>query len=118
MLFAAVGCIFFNCIATYVDMIGLQKIDASKFGPINQTINNMVAILGGIIVFGQIIGSIPFYIIGVIMAIFGSVILGRYQITTPPKVIEKLPDLESISKTDSNELHAIIEDTEKIETEP
>ena len=80
MILTTLLCLVFNVVAGYVMQIGLQKISASKFYPIDQTINNLVAIVGGIIVFGQRINTLPLYLIGVVMAIVGSILLGQYQV--------------------------------------
>ena len=85
MLIVGIISLAFNMIASYVEQMGLQRIPASKFTPVNQTVDNLIAIIAGLIIFGQILGSVPFYFIGVIMALSGSIILGKYQISQKPE---------------------------------
>jgi hypothetical protein len=90
LLKVIVGAIFiviFNMIAGFVMQIGLQKVAASKFNPIQQTINNIVSVIGGIIIFGQIIGNWWFYLFGMIFGIIGTLILGQYQV--PTKIVSE-----------------------------
>lgn len=71
----------FNIVGTFLAQIGLQRNEASKFNPINQTLNNTGALLGGVVIFLQVPGSIPLYTIGFLMGAIGVAILGRYEIT-------------------------------------
>ena len=51
-----------NIFADYCLQIGLQRKNASRFMPISQTMNNTVAVLGGILVFHQQVGHWGFYL--------------------------------------------------------
>lgn len=51
-----------NIFADYCLQIGLQRKNASRFMPISQTMNNLIAVLGGILVFRQQIGHWGFYL--------------------------------------------------------
>lgn len=51
-----------NIFADYCLQIGLQRKNASRFMPISQTVNNSVAVLGGILVFHQQVGHWGFYL--------------------------------------------------------
>jgi drug/metabolite transporter (DMT)-like permease len=83
-LWAAMGVFilsgFFNTFGTYWIQIGLQRVTASKFAPIQGTFNTILTILGGIVIFGQQITYWGYYLIGIGIAILGTLILGRYQI--------------------------------------
>ncbi len=70
-----------NGLAGYTLQIGLQKLPASRCNPIQQTINNVVSILSGILIFKQDIGNIYFYLIGLGFGLFSIIILGSYQIS-------------------------------------
>lgn len=80
ILFGVVCIAVFNAVAGYVMQIGLQRVAASKFNPIQQTLNNLATVLGGILVFGQFIGNWAFYLCGLGFGIIGMIILGKYQI--------------------------------------
>ena len=70
-----------NIIANIVFMqIGLQKNPASRFNPINGTVNMIVSIIGGMLIFGQEIGNWAFYIIGIGLGVAGILLLSRYQV--------------------------------------
>jgi hypothetical protein len=89
-----IALIIFSGLAGFTLQIGLQKLPASRCNPIQQTINNIVSILSGILIFKQEIGNIYFYSIGVAFGLFAIVMLGRYQISpTPP--IETLKEEKS-----------------------
>jgi len=75
-----------NTLAAIIMQIGLQKIAASKFNPIQQTLNTLLTISGGIVIFGQFVEKWYFYILGMICAILGTLVLGSYQMP------EELPD--------------------------
>lgn len=51
-----------NIFGDYCLQIGLQRRNASRFMPISQTVNNTVAVLGGILVFRQQVGHWGFYL--------------------------------------------------------
>ncbi len=83
-LYIIIGLIF-NIGGGAVSQIGFQKVAASKFNPIQQTINNIASIIGGILIFGQNIGNWWFYSIGMICAVIGTYVLGSYQMETERK---------------------------------
>ncbi|MHA1730039.1 MAG: hypothetical protein ACTSWY_15120 [Promethearchaeota archaeon] len=72
--------LIFNGLAGYTLQIGLQMVAASKFNPIQQTVNNIVTIISGIIIFNQSIGNWIFYLLGIGFASIGTIILGGFQI--------------------------------------
>lgn len=74
------GITIFNAIAGFVMQIGLQKVAASKFNPIQQTLNNIATVIGGIVVYGQFVGNWFFYLMGLVFGIIGAIVLGQYQI--------------------------------------
>lgn len=51
-----------NIFADYCLQIGLQRKNASRFMPISQTVNNTVAVLGGLLVFRQQVGHWGVYL--------------------------------------------------------
>ncbi len=84
-----------NIIANFVFMqIGLQRNSASRFNPINGTLNTIVAIIGGLLLFGQSIGNPAFYIIGLGIGVSGILLLSRYQVEMSGK---QLPQAETKS---------------------
>jgi MFS family permease len=87
ILIGVVGITAFNAVAGFVMQIGLQKVAASKFNPIQQTLNNIATVIGGIIVYGQFVGNWFFYLMGLSFGIIGAIVLGQYQIQSPPKPI-------------------------------
>lgn len=91
VFFMIIGSIVFNAVAGFVMVIGLQKNAAAKFTPINQTINNMLTIVAGLTVFGQVVGSWLFYGIALVLAVVGTIILSQYQL--PTKEATKNPSL-------------------------
>lgn len=59
--------------------IGLQKNAASRYNPINGTTNMIVAIIGGMLLFGQTVKNWYAYSIGIGIGVAGIVLLSRYQ---------------------------------------
>ncbi len=91
-----------NIIANMVFMqIGLQKNAASRFNPINGSVNMIIAIIGGILLFGQQVGEWAYYCIGVGLGIAGIILLSKYQgdMTRSPNL--KAPARESDEKSKS-----------------
>jgi len=72
--------------AVYLPSIALQKNPASRVGPVIGTTSTTVAIAGGLLVFGQIVGAIPFYAIGVGLAFTGVFLIAKYN-----DVVEAVP---------------------------
>jgi uncharacterized membrane protein len=75
-----IGVSVFNFLGMFLGQIGLQKNVASQYNPINQTLNNISAFLGGIIIFSQIIQSPIMYLIGFILGILGVFALAKYNV--------------------------------------
>jgi uncharacterized membrane protein len=71
--------LFFNGLAAYTLQIGLQKVPASKFNPIQQSINNIVSIISGLLIFGQVVNNWFYYSIGIAFGFISIFILGQYQ---------------------------------------
>lgn len=71
--------IFTAVAAVYTVSIGLQRNPASRFNAITGTISMFAVILGGIIIFGQVISNIPFYGIGLVFGMIGVILLSKYQ---------------------------------------
>jgi uncharacterized membrane protein len=69
-----------NFIMMYVYQVGLHRVPASKMIPISQTIDNFTTVSAGIWIFGQVIGNWVFYSIAFAVSVFGTLILGKYQI--------------------------------------
>ena len=59
--------------------VGLQQKTASRFLPMSQTVNNAVAVVGGIIIFGQRVTHWHFYIAGIVMGLAGLFLLARFK---------------------------------------
>ena len=72
--------------AIYIPSIALQKNPASRVGPVTGTTSTSVAIAGGLLVFSQIVGAIPFYAIGVGLAFAGVFLIAKYN-----DVVEAVP---------------------------
>jgi drug/metabolite transporter (DMT)-like permease len=68
-----------NVFADYCMQVGLQKKTASRFMPMAQTVNNAVAVAGGIIIFGQRVTHWPFYIAGIVMGLAGLFLLAAFR---------------------------------------
>lgn len=64
-----------NVFADYCMQVGLQKKTASRFMPIAQTVNNAVAVAGGIVIFGQRAAQWHFYLTGVVLGLAGLFLL-------------------------------------------
>ncbi|MGY5858705.1 MAG: DMT family transporter [Candidatus Thorarchaeota archaeon] len=71
--------VFTAIAAVYTVSIGLQRNPASRFNAITGTISMFAVILGGIMIFGQVITNIPFYSIGLIFGMIGVILLSKYQ---------------------------------------
>ncbi|MHA1820072.1 MAG: hypothetical protein ACTSU2_08480 [Promethearchaeota archaeon] len=70
----------FNSIGMFVGQIGIQQNPASKYNPINQTLNNISSFLGGVIVFSQHVSNIIIYSAGFLLGIIGVVLIAKYDI--------------------------------------
>jgi uncharacterized membrane protein len=81
-----IGSIIINVMGIYIQQIGTQKIDISRYAPINSTINAIFSACIGIVALGQIVGNWFLYSLGFICAICGTVILGKINITLDSKV--------------------------------
>ena len=71
--------IFTAIAAIYTVSIGLQRNMASRFNAITGTISMFAVILGGIIIFGQVISEMLFYGVGLAFGLIGVVLLSKYQ---------------------------------------
>lgn len=71
--------IFTAIAAVYTVSIGLQRNPASRFNAITGTISMFAVILGGVIIFGQVISEILFYGVGLTFGLIGVVLLSKYQ---------------------------------------
>lgn len=79
-LFFGVLSMIFNIFLILMSQIGLQKNDASKFGPITQTVDNIFTVIIGIVVLGQQVGNYWFYILGFSVGMIGAILLSGYKI--------------------------------------
>ncbi|MFA6172555.1 MAG: hypothetical protein WC334_05175 [Kiritimatiellales bacterium] len=68
-----------NVFADYCMQVGLQRKTASRFMPMAQTVNNAVAVAGGIAIFGQRVSHWPFYTAGIVMGLAGLFLLARFK---------------------------------------
>ncbi len=68
-----------NVFADYCMQVGLQQKTASRFMPMAQTVNNAVAVAGGIIIFGQRVMHWHFYIAGIVMGLAGLFLLAGFK---------------------------------------
>ncbi len=84
LIFAAIS-ILLNVLATYFLQIALQKSEASKAGPINQTLNNIFTVIIGLVVFQQAVGNVILYTIGFLIALFSAFVLAQFQIPQAEK---------------------------------
>ncbi len=71
--------VFMLVSAIYTVSIGLQKNPAARFNAINGTVNMFATVLGGILIFGQLIQNIPIYSIGLITGVVGVILLAKFQ---------------------------------------
>lgn len=75
--------------------IGLQRNPASRYGPINSTINLICTIFGGIFIFNQNIGNLVFYLIGIVLAVLGIMLLSKFQPDDQKKEKEEEGEIET-----------------------
>ncbi len=68
-----------NVFADYCMQVGLQKKTASRFMPIAQTVNNVVAVAGGIVIFGQRAAHWHFYLAGIALGLAGLFLLAAFK---------------------------------------
>lgn len=78
-LIAVLIAIPLNIFADYCMQVGLQQKTASRFMPIAQTVNNIVAVAGGIVIFGQRAAQWHFYLAGVVLGLAGLFLLASFQ---------------------------------------
>lgn len=68
-----------NVFADYCLQIGLQRKNASRFTPISQTVNNAVAVLGGLFIFRQQVGHWGFYLTALALGAAGLFLLTAFE---------------------------------------
>jgi hypothetical protein len=79
-LFPLILMLIFTFVAgVYTVSIGLQQNPAARFNPITGTLSIFLTIVGGLLIFGQTITSIPLYGMGLLFGIIGMILLSRYQ---------------------------------------
>lgn len=78
-LAAALTAVPLNVCADYFMQVGLQQKTASRFMPVAQTINNAVAVAGGIIIFGQRVMHWHFYAIGIATGLAGLFLIAGFK---------------------------------------
>jgi drug/metabolite transporter (DMT)-like permease len=71
--------VFTAIAAIYTVSIGLQRNPASRFNSITGTVSMFAVVLGGIMIFAQVITNIPFYGLGLAFGIIGVILLSKYQ---------------------------------------
>lgn len=99
--FSIVALALFNFLGMFLGQIGLQKNIASQYNPINQTLNNISAFLGGIIIFSQVIQSPIMYSIGFILGILGVFALAKYNVDDK-KSIKKQQESDPTQNSEVN----------------
>ena len=72
-----------NIFADYCMQVGLQQKTASRFMPMAQTVNNVVAVAGGVIIFGQRVGHWSAYIAGIALGMAGLFLLAKVKPEKP-----------------------------------
>lgn len=84
VLAAACGllCLVFNMVGGFFMQIAFQKGDATRVGPLNQSINVFLSVTGGIVIFGQVVGRVPFYGLALVATFVGTYLLGKFQAVT------------------------------------
>ncbi len=65
--------------AVYTVSIGLQRNPAARFNSINGTVNMFAVVLGGILIFGQMVTNFAFYGIGLAFGVAGVILLSKFQ---------------------------------------
>jgi drug/metabolite transporter (DMT)-like permease len=68
-----------NIFADYCLQIGLQRRNASRFTPISQTVNNAVAVAGGLFIFGQQVGRWDYYLTALLLGAAGLFLLTGFE---------------------------------------
>jgi hypothetical protein len=76
---AVLAAIPLNLFADYCMQVGLQRKSASRFLPVAQTVNNLAAVAGGILVFGQRAANWPLYATGLVAGLVGLSLLARFK---------------------------------------
>lgn len=71
--------IFTAVAAVYTISIGLQRNPAARFNAITGTVSMFAVVLGGIMIFSQVITNLVFYGIGLTFGLIGVVLLSKYQ---------------------------------------
>lgn len=87
--------LIFDGLAGYTYQIGLQKVSPTKFHPMQQTLNILLSISAGMIIFGQQVGNWTFFILSLITGICGIILLGKFETAfTSHKLISERPIAE------------------------
>ncbi len=68
-----------NSVGTFVVQIAFQKGKAAIVVPIQSAGNLLIPIIGGVLIFKQTIGNLLFFITGIILMLFGTILLARLQ---------------------------------------
>ncbi len=69
---------------TFLNPIGLQRLNATTFGPIQMTVNNLTTILVGVFLYRQTVGNVPVYLLGLGFGLVAIVCLSKYQAGAKP----------------------------------
>ena len=78
----------FTVIGFIGQQVGYKKGNASLVYPVTQSVNIIVSITGGIMIFGQIVGVPACYAIAIAFTLIGTLLVGKFQTiitATPPK---------------------------------
>ena len=87
-LVSLIPTLVFTVVGFIGQQVGYKKGRASLVYPITQSVNIIVSITGGIIIFGQIVGMPVFYVIAIAFTLLGTLLVGRFQTiitASPPK---------------------------------
>ena len=71
--------IFTAIAAVYTISIGLQRNPAARFNAITGTVSMFAVVLGGIMIYSQIITNLALYGIGLAFGLIGVALLSKYQ---------------------------------------
>ncbi|MHA1732927.1 MAG: hypothetical protein ACTSU5_13355 [Promethearchaeota archaeon] len=70
---------FFNAAGGFFMQIAFQKGNATRVGPINQSMNVVLSVSGGILIFGQVVLWPAWYGLAIAASLLGTALLAKYQ---------------------------------------
>lgn len=78
-IISLIPCLILTAFGFIGQQIGYKKGNATLVYPVSQSVNILVSITSGIIIFGQQIGVLACYVVAIAFTLLGTLLVGKYQ---------------------------------------